>query len=278
LAKETGKSVLVGVVACDHVTPFHTSANGPLVLVGVAAKPTAEHVVMLKQSTESSRFSSLADVLGLVAIDHDDPFHDSTRVWLVPLALPKPTASQKAAPMHDTPLSSLSVDPVGFGLVLIVQDDPSHSSTSVAGPDPVFAEPTAVQNELDVHETPLSVLSVDPLGLGLDLIVQDVPSQCSTRVIGPLPVSAEPTAVQSIALRHDTPLSGVAVEDVGVGALATVHAVPFHCSTTMPPVVTVPTATQNDVPTHDTPLSVGVVLDDGVPVTCDHAVPFHLSM
>lgn len=110
------------------------------------------------------------------------------------------------------------------------------------------------------------------------MTVHAEPFQCSTKVsVGALGF-ADPTAVQSVALKHDTAWSAVAVDPAGDGGFAAVQDVPFHWSTTIAPAVVVPTATQKEVPMHDTPDNVGTVLEDGVLATGVHVFPFHCSM
>jgi hypothetical protein len=85
-------------------------------------------------------------------------------------------------------------------------------------------------------------------------MVHAVPSQSSTSGFVPAGDVADPTATQSVLLRHDTALNAAEVVEPGDGALATDHALPFHCSTRMPELRR-PTAAQKDAPTHETPLS-----------------------
>jgi hypothetical protein len=78
-----------------------------------------------------------------------------------------PTAVHDVAEVHETPLRSLLVAPLGFGVVWIVQLLPSQRSASVVPGAPVLEKPTAVQAAADVHETPLREAAVAPLGLGV---------------------------------------------------------------------------------------------------------------
>jgi hypothetical protein len=61
-------------------------------------------------------------------MDHEVPFHDSTRVWLVPKSQ-EPTATQSVELVHDT-RSSPSEFP-SLGLEMIDQEVPFHDSTKV---------------------------------------------------------------------------------------------------------------------------------------------------
>src|SRR5580692_6109665 len=79
--------VWFGVVAAVQVAPFQASA-----CVASPAYPTAEHDVMLKQSTPCRKLFTVG-ALGLGVIDQVDPFHCSTNVWYpVPVMKPCPTA------------------------------------------------------------------------------------------------------------------------------------------------------------------------------------------
>ena len=62
----------------------------------------------------------------------------------------------------------------------MVQVVPSQASASVA--ELVRELPTAVQALAALHDTPASVLSLDPVGLGVGWMVQLVPSQRSASV------------------------------------------------------------------------------------------------
>src|SRR3989442_1590459 len=67
--------------------------------------------------------------------------------------------------------------------------------------------PTAVHALAEVHETSLSKLSVDPAGLGVAWITQEVPFQRSAKV-SPVPELStfSPTAVHALAEVQDTAL------------------------------------------------------------------------
>ena len=102
--------------------------------------------------------------------------------------------------MHDTPRSLLSV---GLGVGWIDQLVPSQRSTSAFAPE--LFNPTAVQELTDVHDTPLSELSLELAGLGECWIDQLVPSQRSTSGFWPELAREYPTAVQELTDVHDIP-------------------------------------------------------------------------
>src|SRR5271156_1881186 len=94
-----------GVVPRVHVVPFQASASVASPVAGMEY-PTAEHEVILKQSTPCRRLSPVP-ALGLGTSDHEAPFHCSTNVWSpVPVMKPCPTAVHQAEPMHETPVRS----------------------------------------------------------------------------------------------------------------------------------------------------------------------------
>jgi hypothetical protein len=274
------KSVLEGVVAADQVVPFQDMAVGPNPFTGVNAKPTAEQVVGLKQSTPSTKLASLAEELGVATIVQAVPFHVSASDWDVPDAFVSPTAWQNTAPAHDTALNSAE-SPLGrvpFGLVTMVHAVPFHISVSVTVEVPEAAVPTAMQNEPPLQETPKKSLSPEPAGLGLVTMFQAVPFHCSMRVEVVAPATDEPTATQSVALAQETALSCDWSVAGGAGAVAAVHAVPSHCSMRGRLVEpTSPTAAQKLVPTQDTPFSVGDPVRAGLAMGV-HVVPSQRSM
>jgi hypothetical protein len=78
--------------------------------------------------------------------------------------------------VHATAVSSLSVEPVGFGVLFTVHLVPFHRSTSVRdGPDEGAYRPTAVQLVADEHATPSSLLATAPVGFGVLFTVHLVP-------------------------------------------------------------------------------------------------------
>ena len=145
--------------------------------------------------------------------------------------------------MHDTAFSSTLVWPVGLGLGTTVHALPFQCS--VRPRSPPLDVPTAMHTDDAVHETALR--NPPPAGLGVVSSAQVVPFELSaTGVYVLAPKYACPTATQKVALVHDTPMRYVLVAPVAAGLSATLHVVPFHCSTRVP-VPAPPTATQNVV-------------------------------
>ena len=147
-------------------------------------------------------------------------------------------------------------------------------------------EPTAVQVDIDVQDTPLNSLELTPSGVGVGWMVQLDPVQCSANgVEGPTMcgeglVADPPTAVQAEAEAHDTELRELKALPGGLGEGWIVQLVPFQRSTRVVDAVAVllyvaPTAMQAVAEVHNTPLnkaSVGL----GV-VWIDQLVPFQRS-
>jgi hypothetical protein len=112
----------------------------------------------------------------------------------------------------------------------IDQLTPSHpSANGKCAPVPVY--PTAVHAVVDVHDTPLSLLTGAPrrvvVGLGVVWIDQPTPFHRSANVmpgeaLAALLSSWNPTAVQAVADTHDpptNPLSPIFLAAVGSGVL-----------------------------------------------------------
>ena len=123
---------------------------------------------------------------------------------------------------HETLPKRLSADESDeLGLVTIVQLVPSQRSVNVFAArldaETVMELPTAIQLAADAHETPASEVSAAPPAFGVATIDQLVPFQCSARLFCDVDVDENPTAAQSLALAHDTPLSCVSFEPTGVG-------------------------------------------------------------
>ena len=98
--------------------------------------------------------------------------------------------------MHDTAFRKLNCAPDGFGVAWIAQVVPFQRSAKV----PEFEPPTAVHDDAEVHDTPLS--PAPPCGgLGVAWIAQVVPFQCSAKV----PEFENPTAVHDAAEVQATP-------------------------------------------------------------------------
>jgi hypothetical protein len=91
---------------------------------------------------------------------------------------------QSVAVGHET-LLRLGVPVVGLGVGWIVQLVPFHRSASVVLGNAFVVEypPTAVQAVAALHDTPPSVASVAPDGIGVLWIVQLLPFQPSARAL-----------------------------------------------------------------------------------------------
>jgi hypothetical protein len=120
-------------------------------------------------------------------------------------------------------------------------------------------DPTAVHAVADGHDTPPRTLLVAPAGLGVVWIVQLVPFQASANVaVAAAPLVNDPTAVQTVADGHDTPLSWLPVAPAGFGVLWTAQLLPFQASArTWLPLLSekLPAAVHALADAHDTPLS-----------------------
>ena len=95
------------------------------------------------------------------------PFHCSTSVEVELAPWLFPTATQKAAPLHDTPCSVLATVPIGAGAVTIAHDVPFHCSTRGTVAVAVVCEPTATQLVLETQVTPWSCAGVVARGATL---------------------------------------------------------------------------------------------------------------
>jgi hypothetical protein len=111
--------------------PFQDSAS---VSVGLETRPTAMHASVLTQDTLVRELAEKADVLALGTMLHTVPFHVSTSVWVTPPlpVLAEPTAAQKVALTHETPLRAGWDPGAGLGLGARLQVDPFHESINVA--------------------------------------------------------------------------------------------------------------------------------------------------
>jgi hypothetical protein len=148
-----------------------------------------------------------------------------------------------------------------------VRDDHAYRSAS--------QDPTAVQAVLDMHDTPLRVLLVVPVGLGVVWIDQLVPFQPSANVTsGPDPMLDHPTAVQAVLDVHDTELR--LLYSTGGGVVWIDQLVPFHRSANDVPFPS-PTAVQAVLDVHDTPMRLNVAPVGLGVVWIDQLVPFQRS-
>jgi hypothetical protein len=212
----------------------------PLVTIGIA-RPVPPNY--------QSRFSLVANPAARAQVRGEVRLQEKLSARGTALATgPVPTAWQAVADVQDTPLS---VSPVVFGVLWIVQLLPSQPSARVVKPE----DPTASQAVADVHDTLVSVL---PGGLGVFWLVQLLPSQRSTSAVSaPATVGLdEPTATQAVADVHDAPVS---VLKGGPGVLWIVQLVPSQRSTSAefapphpPQRLNEPTAMQAVVDAHET--------------------------
>src|SRR5215469_2067326 len=147
-----------GVGWMRHLPPLHRSArvSGPKL---VRLSPNAVQTVRAGQATLASVMFWPPAGLGVAWMCHVRPFHRSASVlagvWF-------PTAVQAEAEVQATPLKA-ALPPVGAGLMVgtIRQVRPFHRSASVPSPSPVAGSnslPTAMQDDRDVHATPLRSL------------------------------------------------------------------------------------------------------------------------
>jgi len=88
----------------------------------------------------------------------------------------------------------------------MVQTPTWYRSANVVVVPPMTACPTAVQTIDDAHETPARELLDEPGGAGVDSMVQTPTWYRSANVVVVPPMTACPTAVQTIDDAHDTPL------------------------------------------------------------------------
>ena len=144
----------------------------------------------------------------------------------------KPTAVQEAAELHDTPSRTLPVVVAELGVVSTAHAVPFQASASEKRSELPSELPAAVQATAELHDTLASLLATAPAGLGVDCSFQMVPFHLSARVTSEPEalLKDDPTAVQAVAVLHDTPASFVTIAPAGLGVACTVQAVPFHTS------------------------------------------------
>src|SRR5579863_3692625 len=165
----------------------------------------------------------------------------------------EPVAVQAAAAVQETPVRSLKPDPLGFGVLWMVQPDPFQSSASVAELVAVEEPPTASHAVAEGHDTPLSALPVAPLTAGVLWMAQADPFQASARACVVPPIVNSPTASHDDAFLHETSLSWLAVAPDGSGVDWMDQVLPFHTSASVSmvaPLVKSPTAAQADADVH----------------------------
>jgi len=187
-----------------------------------------------------------------------EPPQSATRLSLGTVMDPprlSPTAAQKRVPTHETEWNSLTVPAGSFGLATTVHVVPFHISASVwVSP---FWYPTAMQKALLRQDTPLKAVSPGVARFGVVTTDQAVPFHCSTRGAEPEETAWSPTAMQKVALVHETRVMLAPVDPVGMTAGTTDQAVPFQCSKKGSGADGCrwnPAATQNEVLVHETAL------------------------
>ena len=211
----------VGLAPSVQVVPSHTSVTAtPVRSVWSNSEPTATHDVTAVHDTACRNVSPAR--AGLSAIDHDVPFHNSTRSTQADDVLSKysPTAVHDVEVTHETPSSALV--PAPFGLGTSVHDVPFQDSVNV----PSLSDPTAMHDVVVADDTERSVAEL-PGPLAVSTKLQLVPSHVSEKVV---PAMSEPTATHDVVVAHDTEFR--LATDVSTGALATVMLVPSQVPVT----------------------------------------------
>jgi hypothetical protein len=128
--------------------------------------PVAMHT---PDDTHETEPSWLPDpTLGLVSIDHADPFQLSmSGCPVLPATLPDtPTALQRDEDAHETPFKMFTTFVEVLGDATIVQVAPFHCSTSVCLTDPLSVDPTARQLIDETQVMPFSESILPWVGLG----------------------------------------------------------------------------------------------------------------
>src|SRR5215475_8264409 len=146
----------------------------------------------------------------------------------------------------------------------ITQVDPSQRSPNVTE----SSTPTAAHSDGALHETPIKPMDETPGGLGVDWIVQPVPSQASAIVtVESALLVDEPTAVHADGVVQETPRRSTDDEPAGVGVDCIVQLVPSQRSANaaaatpgalISPTAS-PTAMQEFGDVHDTLLKLSLV-------------------
>lgn len=141
------------VATIDQPDPFQRSASGSIAEL-VKYWPTAMHEFIAVHDTPLRPLESAPEGLGVLSTDQFVPFQRSASGPSFEL----PTAMHAVLDWHQTPFSELKTEPDGIGAGRTVQFDPSHCSISARLPETSMKEPTAMQFELDVHQTLLKEL------------------------------------------------------------------------------------------------------------------------
>jgi hypothetical protein len=163
---------------------------------------------------------------------------------------------QNVVDVHETPFKSGLV-PAGCGVASTVQLMPfQRSIRSVPKVLETGADPTAMHDRVDVHETPFRMLFADP-GLGEVAIVQADPSQTSASVLAldTSTAAAFPTAAQNVVDVHEIPFRPAFVRLGGLGVATIDHLVPSQrCDNViaLPGTTDCPTAMHAPAARHET--------------------------
>jgi hypothetical protein len=130
-----------------------------------------------------------AGEIGTFWVDQLVPFHSSTSGSVEPSDLTEPTgptATQKLADLHDTPVKPGPLTPLGFTGLSTVQLEPSHRAANGAA-----VVPTAMQNDAVGHETSVSCA---PEGIDVDSTLQLWASALDVRSVSAETAAAAPTS------------------------------------------------------------------------------------
>ena len=103
------------------------------------------------------------------------PSHDSIKLWSAPLEDTNPVAVHQVAATHETAVNMLEVLFALFKLVTVDHVVPFHDSINAFWVVPSSYDPTAVQEDIEIQETPLRPESILVLAGGLVAMDQLVP-------------------------------------------------------------------------------------------------------
>ena len=183
--------------------------------------------------------------------------------------------------MQSTPARKLNA-PVWLGVAWIDQAVPFQASASVFPLVELNEFPTAVQAVVDAQEIADRYALDAPAGLGVALMLHELPFHDSARVVRVVVPLDSPAAMHEVEEKHETP-DNEALRPAGLGEAWTVQAVPFHASTRVADIkvmlsVVDPTAVQADAAVHATPDNESFEVPVGLGVAwMFQVVPFHDS-
>jgi hypothetical protein len=135
------------------------------------------------------------------------PFRFSAKGTSLPeLFTNDPTATHSVDDVHDTSSRKLSLEPVGAGGSWTDQVVPFHFSAKGTYVAELLSKyPTATHSVDDVHDTPIRLLYVAPVGTGGSWEDQVVPFHFSAKgTIASELFTNNPTATHSVDDAHDT--------------------------------------------------------------------------